>query len=44
MRAAPLKDLVAAGGWKDATTVVRTYQTASIETMRKALTLRQRFG
>jgi hypothetical protein len=44
LRAAPLRDLVALGGWKEPQTVVKTYQQASLETMRQALSQRQRLG
>jgi len=37
LRAAPLRDLVALGGWKEPQTVVKTYQQASLDTMRDAL-------
>jgi integrase len=44
LRAAPQRDLVALGGWKEPQTVVKTYQQASLETMRQALSQRQRIG
>jgi integrase len=43
LKHAPLKDLCALGGWKDAHTVVTCYQTADEVTMREALATRGRY-
>jgi integrase len=42
LRGQPLKDLTALGGWKDPMTVVRVYQSATLETQREALKQRRR--
>lgn len=42
LRGQPLKDLTALGGWKDPMTVVRVYQSATLETQREALEHRRR--
>jgi integrase len=42
LRGQPLKDLTALGGWKDPMTVVRVYQSATLETQREALEQRRR--
>lgn len=42
LRDLPLKDLAAAGGWKEEQTVVRCYQTPDLERIREALEQRQR--
>ncbi|HET9065594.1 MAG TPA: hypothetical protein VFN22_07245 [Gemmatimonadales bacterium] len=40
LRNASLSDLCDLGGWKDATTVIRSYQAPSEEAMRSALAVR----
>jgi hypothetical protein len=40
LKAAPLKDLCALGGWKDPQTILRCYQRADPVTMRRALATR----
>lgn len=42
LRDLPLKDLAAAGGWKEEQTVVRCYQTPDLDRIREALEARQR--
>lgn len=42
MKAAPLKDLCALGGWKDPQTILKCYQRADPVTMRRALAERMR--
>lgn len=42
LKAIPLVDLSALGGWKDPNTILRSYQRADPVTMRKALEARQR--
>lgn len=42
LKAVPLKDLCALGGWKDPNTILRCYQRADPVTMRQALEARQR--
>jgi len=41
LKHAPLKDLCALGGWKDAQTILKCYQQADPVTMRRALETRQ---
>jgi hypothetical protein len=38
----PLKDLCELGGWKNAQTILKSYQQADHATMRQALATRQR--
>jgi integrase len=42
LKAVPLKDLCALGGWRDPNTILRCYQRADPVTMRQALEARQR--
>jgi hypothetical protein len=44
LKHAPLKDLCELGGWKNAQTILKSYQQADHATMRQALATRQRTG